>query len=157
MDTADIALMIPIVAIIMGIAFAMLALWLNYRRKRELFQLYHAQRMAAIEKGVELPPLPGEIFEGLRPPSLTARTRAAAEPSILGHLRRGLTLLFVGIIIFVALIFTAGLDVAWWGLIPSAIGVADLLFYFVTAHKLNAGATQQGNQPEGPQPPDDRR
>jgi len=30
-------------------------MWLDFRKKRELFQLHHAERMAAIEKGIDLP------------------------------------------------------------------------------------------------------
>ena len=56
------ALLIPIVAIIGGVASGMFATYHRMRRERELPQLYHAERMAAIEKGVELPPLPPELF-----------------------------------------------------------------------------------------------
>jgi hypothetical protein len=134
-----IAIMIPIISIVMGIGFGMLALTLSYRRKREIFQLYHAQRMAAIEKGVELPPLPPEIFEGFKP-SFTAQSH-------LRHLWRGLMLVFLGIILFVAIYFSDGIEDAWWGLIPAAFGLADLLYYFLAARKL---ALQDSMTPGAP-------
>jgi hypothetical protein len=53
---AVLALVIPIVAIVFGISVAMLGMWLDFRKKREMFELHHAERMAAIEKGIDLPP-----------------------------------------------------------------------------------------------------
>lgn len=51
------AVVIPIVAIVGGISFAAYSMYLKVRRQREILQLHHAERMAAIEKGIELPPL----------------------------------------------------------------------------------------------------
>ena len=51
-----VALFIPIIAIIFGVGIGMLALYLGYRKRKELFVLYHQERMAALEKGVDLPP-----------------------------------------------------------------------------------------------------
>jgi hypothetical protein len=135
-----IAMMIPIVAIVMGIGFGMLSLTLSYRRKREIFQLYHAQRMAAIEKGVELPPLPPEVFEGFKPSSFTPQSPLQN----LRHLRRGLMLLFIGGILFVAIYASDGLEDAWWGLIPAAIGLADLFYYALAGRKLAAQDSTPG-------------
>src|SRR5215472_1893751 len=86
------ALMIPIAAIVLGIGAGMLAIWVDYRKKREFFQLHHAERMAAIEKGIEVPPLPPEFFANYR----KQRTPEDA-------LRHGLLWLFVGIAVTVAL------------------------------------------------------
>lgn len=36
---------------------------LNYWRKRDIFRLHHAERMAAIDKGVQMPTLPREFFQ----------------------------------------------------------------------------------------------
>ncbi len=132
------AMMIPIIAIIMGIGIAMLALWLDYRKKRDMFQMHHAERMAAIEKGIELPPLPSQFFQDYR--------HGASEPS--RHLRSGLVLLFVGCAIFVALHQVAGPDVAWWGLVPAAIGAALLLFYVLVGRKLGVKNGRPGAGPE---------
>ena len=50
---------------------------LNYRRKRDIFRLHHTQRMAAIEKGVQIPPLPREFFQddGAESPPQGRRSR----------------------------------------------------------------------------------
>src|SRR5580658_1417162 len=76
--------LIPIIAIVMGLSVAMLCLYLDFRKKRELFQLYHAERMAAIEKGIELPPLPPEFFGD----------SGDREPKASRHRRQGLILSF---------------------------------------------------------------
>ena len=123
--TAVIAVMIPIVAIVMGIGIGMLSLLLDYRKKREMFAMHHKERLAAIEKGMEVPPLPAEFFQDTR----RHRVRTHAD-----YLRRGLMLLLVGIAITIALYDTLHHDYLW-GLVPSALGVANLLFYFVESRK----------------------
>lgn len=124
------ALFIPIVAIIMGFGIGMLGLWFDYRKKREIFELHHKERMAAIEKGMDLPPLPAELFRDSR------RRREPAD-----YLRRGLVWLLVGIAIVIALLTTpgAGPQGAFWGLLPAAVGLAQLIFYFVECRKPRSG------------------
>lgn len=108
--------LVPILAIVMGIGIGMLSLYLDFRKKREMFQLFHAERMAAIEKGIELPPLPPEFFGNYRDP----------ESAVSRNRRRGLILLFAGIATTVALLGTANRHV-WWGLLPIALGAAYLV------------------------------
>ena len=52
------ALLIPILAVVLGLATAMLTINLSYRKKKEMFTLYHQERMAAIDKGIEIPSIP---------------------------------------------------------------------------------------------------
>jgi hypothetical protein len=122
--------LIPITAIVMGIGMGMLALWLDFRRKRDLFELHHKERMAAIEKGMDVPPLPPELFRDYR------RRRAPAD-----YLRRGLVLLLVGGAVVIALYMSpgAGAKAAFWGLVPAAIGLGNLIFYFVEGRKPPTG------------------
>jgi hypothetical protein len=136
METDQIAVFIPIVGIIMGIGIGMLALYLGYRKKRDIYELHHKERMAAIEKGIELPPLPVEFFRD--GPDLGKRTPE-------GRLRSGLVLLFVGAAIAYALSRTA--QNQWvWGLIPASVGLANLLSYALTRKKPAGG----GMPPEAP-------
>jgi|ERR1700676_402802 hypothetical protein len=126
------ALSIPIVAIVMGIGLAMLGLWFDYRKKKEMFELHHKERMAAIEKGVDVPPLPAEFFQ-------ITRRQGFNDPAIL--LRRGLILLLAG----VALIFAASYslkELSFWGLIPAAVGLAYLISYLVERKRSPAGGDQ---------------
>jgi Flp pilus assembly protein TadB len=122
--TEVIAVMIPIVAIVMGIGIGMLSLLLDYRKKREMFAMHHKERLMAIEKGMEVPPLPPEFFQnGHR------RPRSSAD-----NLRRGLILLLVGAAIMVALYNTYNRTYLW-GLVPAAIGIAQLLTYYIESRK----------------------
>jgi Domain of unknown function (DUF6249) len=109
---------LPVIAVVLGITCAMFGMYLDFRKKRELLQLYHVERMAAIEKGIELPPLPDEYLSGRSGRySSPARTR-----------RKGLILLFLGIAIALGL-WTAGADgdAFWLGLVPIGLGLAFLL------------------------------
>jgi hypothetical protein len=119
------AAVLPIVAIVCGISFAAYSMYLKVRRQRETLQLYHAERMAAIEKGIELPPLPAELLhDGPRDLDCRGRGRRYRRNS-------GLTLMFVGVAITVALWQANGDKSFWWGLVIIAWGlgrvVSDLL------------------------------
>jgi Domain of unknown function (DUF6249) len=121
--TEVIAIMVPIVAIVMGVGIGMLGLFLDYRKKREIYAMHHKERLLAIEKGMEVPPLPPEFFRDSR------RVRAPGE-----YLRRGLILLLVGIAITIAL-FDATRRNYLWGLVPTAMGIANLLYYYIESRK----------------------
>jgi len=123
MWTEIIGVLIPVIAIVMGIGFGTVTIFLNYRKRSEMFALYHQERMAAIEKGIELPPLPAEFFAEngkVRPPH--------------GRLLSGLVWLFIGLSLMVALYFTHS-NGALFGLIPTAIGLAYLIYYFAVGKK----------------------
>jgi Domain of unknown function (DUF6249) len=122
--TEIIAVMIPIVAIVMGIGIGMLTLFLDYRKKREMFALHHKERLAAIEKGMDVPPLPPEFFQDPR-----RRPRSQSD-----YLRRGLIMLLIGIAITVALYSSSRRDYLW-GLLPIAFGVANLIYCYLESRK----------------------
>ena len=61
MDPGVIGVFIPIVAIVMGIGIGMLSIWSEHKRKSQLLEQNHRERMHAIEKGIELPPLPPNL------------------------------------------------------------------------------------------------
>ena len=119
--------LIPITATVMGIGIAMLGVWLDYRKKSEIFALHHKERMAAIEKGMDVPPLPPELFH-----------RGGRTPA--DCLRRGLVWLLIGGAIMIAMLIE-GHRGAMYGLIPAAVGLANLIFYFL-----------QPRVPDGPKP-----
>jgi hypothetical protein len=120
------AMVIPIVAIVLGIGIAALGMFLDFRKKREFFQLHHAERMAAIEKGIELPPLPPEFFQSQR--------RWQRTPA--DQLRRGLVFLLVGAAVTAALYYQPESHrQALWGLVLVAVGLANLLSYAVAGRQ----------------------
>jgi Domain of unknown function (DUF6249) len=119
-----IAVMIPIVAIVMGIGIGMLSLFLDYRKKQDMFALHHKERLAAIEKGMEVPPLPPEFFQDPR-----RRPRSQSD-----YLRRGLVMVLIGIAITIAL-YSASPHNYLWGLLPIAAGVANLIWCYLESRR----------------------
>lgn len=118
---------VAIVAILTGvglpIAVLTLHLVLNYHKRRRLMELHHAERMAAIERGMELPPLPIELLEGPR------RRTTSLLP--------GLVWFFVGFAVMIAMRAT-GESEGMIGLVPAGVGVAYLIYYFTEGRKIEA-------------------
>jgi hypothetical protein len=110
---------IPVVAIIMSLGFAMLALWTNHQRKSQMLEQLHRERMAAIEKGIELPPVNVEDIANSSSPS-------SANPARV--LRSGVLLLAIGIVLYFAINESGGREGALFGLIPAAVGLANLVY-----------------------------
>ncbi len=69
---------------------------LNYYKRRKLMELHHTERMAAIERGMEIPPLPIELIDGR---SVPKRRRTALLP--------GLVWFFVGLAVVVGALVDA--------------------------------------------------
>jgi cadmium resistance protein CadD (predicted permease) len=128
MDIEILALFIPIITIVLGVAIAIVWIVTSHRHKVQRSEMRHKERMAAIEKGFELPPEPVE-------------PEVARKP---GGLRSGLVGLLVGIVLYLALRAVADDDVALFGLIPAAIGLANLISYFVEARKNGGDAAKRG-------------
>jgi len=99
---------------------------LSFRKRVRLVELHHAERMAAIERGMDLPPLPIELLEGR---SSTRRRRSSLLP--------GLVWLFVGLAVLIAM-RTVARDESLFGLIPTAVGLAYLIYYAVEGRKIEA-------------------
>ena len=133
--------MIPIVAIVMGISIGMLGMYLRYQRRKEMFALHHQERMAAIEKGIELPPLPEAFF--------AEDSRWSRHRSPHAHLLVGLILSFVGIIVTIGLYRQGDVDYIF-GMTPGVIGLAFLIFYF-TVGKKQAEAIEAAEKAKAPQ------
>jgi hypothetical protein len=133
------SLMIPIVAIVMGIGLVMLSIYIDFLKKREILNAVHRERMAAIEKGIELPPLPPEIFQ--------AKDRGRGR-SPTRTLERGLILIFVGIAIGVAL-WRTGKDAAWFGLVPFGLGLAYVISSRFRAAELPPPASGSTSATDG--------
>jgi hypothetical protein len=123
-DMSFVENVIPLAIVVMGVcaplAVVILRVVVDYRKKREIFQLHHAERMAAIEKGIDVPPLPREFFTD-------HRFRSPGR-----FLHRGLVWTLVGVAVTAALWETHSEDFRpMWGLVPVAYGLGNLLFHFV--------------------------
>jgi uncharacterized membrane protein HdeD (DUF308 family) len=103
--------------------FGILGIALSYRHNRHLIDLVHEERMSALEKGLEAPPLP-------------ARASAfRSDPPASSYLHRGLIFTLLGLSLIAAFGVNAGVKSALWGLPVAACGAAYLILYFVTARK----------------------
>jgi uncharacterized protein DUF6249 len=125
--------LIPIFGIVIPIGggLAALVVWftLNYHKRRKLMELHHVERMAAIERGMDIPPLPIELIDGRSTPK---RRRTALLP--------GLVWFFIGLA-FVLGILAGDADgdmPMFVGLVPLGIGLAYLIYYFVEGRKVEA-------------------
>jgi hypothetical protein len=130
METGSIAVFIPIVAIVMGIGIGMLAIWSEHKRKAQLLEQNHRERMHAIEKGIELPALPANLVGGSNGPS----TASAAK-----SLRSGIMLTLIGVLLYVAIDRVGAEEAALFGLIPAAIGIANLMYAAILWQKEKRG------------------
>lgn len=127
--------LIPLFAILFSIGgpIAALIIWftLNYHKRRKLMELHHTERMAAIERGMEIPPLPIELIDGRSTPK---RRRSALLP--------GLVWFFIGLALTVGLLSGSSHDTdevpLFVGLIPLGIGLAYLIYYFVEGRRIEA-------------------
>lgn len=116
-----IGVFIPIVAIVMGIGIGMLSIWSEHKRKSQLLEQNHRERMHAIEKGLELPPLPANLVGA---GSSNGPSTASAAKSV----RSGVMLVLIGIVLFFAITVVGAKEAALFGLIPAAVGVANLVY-----------------------------
>lgn len=113
-----IGISIGAVAVPLGLGIAILAVWSDYKKRQNLIQACHQERMAALDKGLELPPYPRELFAD----SDSAEQRAPST-----GLRPGLILL--------------GLGVGTWfcfgklAFILVGFGAAYLLYYAIEGRK----------------------
>ncbi len=133
MDPGIIGVFIPIVAIVMGIGIGMLSIWTEHKRKSQLLEQYHKERLSALERGVALPELDRRLvaLDENEPP-----TAAKA-------FRNGLMMLLIGIILYFALDQLIGDRLSLFGLIPAAVGIANLMYGVLLLRKEQAEKDSQ--------------
>lgn len=120
---AVLGVFIGLCSAILVLSIPIIYLILRSRRLHRAMELTHAERMAAIERGMELPTSSLELLGDQIAKS--KRPRTALLP--------GLVWLFVGIAISVSLPFSVDQHETPMlvGLIPAGIGLAYLIYYFV--------------------------
>lgn len=123
-----IGLSIGAFATVMGIGIAWLAIWSDYRKRKDLLAACHAERLAALERGLEVPPFPAEFH--------TSDTNACDGPRDNG-LKSGLLWLAAGIGLWLFLSpNNKGFFHPSVGAIPGAIGVAYLIYFLLEGRRL---------------------
>ena len=125
MNVNIVALFGIVFAVGLPLSIPIVFLVLSYRRRVRLVELHHAERMAAIERGMDLPPLPIELLEGRS----TRRRRSSLLP--------GLVWLFVGLALLICM-RSVSRDESLFGLIPTAVGLAYLIYYAIEGRKVEA-------------------
>ncbi len=131
MDPGD---FIPLVAIVLSLGLAMLGLYFRHRRH----EMSHRERMAAIEKNMQLP---DSFFQEPAPASKT-------------YLLRGIIWLAVGVgfvAFFAAVAIVKSVEIlafAALGLIPAGVGLAYLFVYRKTRADEAGQPTSPGSSPE---------
>jgi len=128
---------IPIVAIVFGIGIAMLGLWTDHQRRSQKLEHMHRERMAAIEKGV---PLPASSEDRER----DRGDDKWQDPARM--LRSGILLLALGIILYFAIETSGGHEGALFGLVPAALGVANLAYAAVLFKRERNRAEEKERQ-----------
>ena len=136
MNEQIVGTLIPIVAIVMSLLIPIIYQITDYRRRRNILEALHKERMASIERGIEPKPLPEELLNPYR------RNR---HPR---YLLTGMIWTFIGIGIFVFLGAVAGDDVRWIGLIPGGVGLAYLLYHLIEGrHERQVEPPGAGSSP----------
>jgi hypothetical protein len=123
MNPGVIGAFIPIVAITFGIGIGCLAIWSEHKRKLELIDRLHRERMLALEKGVEPPALPPAMVG-----QLASKPRPASRYLWPLAMRNGLMLLFGGIVLYFAVDNAGGEEGAMFMLVPAVLGLANLIY-----------------------------
>jgi len=132
---------IPLVSVVLGIAMIIVSIVTKHRRQMQELDNRHRERMAAIEKGLDLPPDPvAERVEA------TERVRSARRSGS-DYLLRGLIWLGVGIALSVSDNVFGG-DNRTFGWIALAVGVAYLIYFGLEGRK-NGPPPSSGPPPGG--------
>jgi len=133
-------LLIGALGIVMGCAIPIVAITLDFIKRKRFMELAHQQRMAAIEKGIDLPPLSMALLEENR----GYRRRSSS-------LLRGLVWLFMGLGIMVALYARdEEFRKAVYGAIPAGVGLAYLIYYFAEGKKVEEELRKTEPPPPNP-------
>ena len=135
---------IPLTAITLGIVAGITSMVLKHRVKKALLEAYHRERVAAIECGMtEMPPMPPELVRILRGDAPRPADGMKAGVNLL----IGLVLLLAGAVLALALSAVAGSDVGLFGLLPAAVGLANLLYFFIVRAQTQAAPPSTPDAP----------
>jgi hypothetical protein len=131
--------LVPVLGVIFAVGLPLsipiVYIALNYRKRKRLMELSHAERMAAIERGMEVPPLPLELIDG------NSRKRRSS-------LLPGLVWFFIGLAMVAGYLLGGDLGdgdelPVVFGLVPLGIGLAYLIYYALEGRHVEARQAEQ--------------
>lgn len=123
MEPALLGISIPIVAIICGVGIGSLSIWSEHKRKAQLLDQLHRERMLALEKGVEPPAIaPGLVGD------LTAKSKPVPRFLWPRAMRNGIAMLFSGVVLYFGVDRAGGDEGAIFMLVLAGLGVANLIY-----------------------------
>lgn len=131
MNEDALGVMIPLTAVFMSLLIPIVYAIVDYRRRRDVVEAHHKERLAAIERGMDIPALPESFYNPYQ-----RKPRA---------LLWGMIWFFVGIALVISLGRVAGEEVMYFGLIPTGVGLAYLLYYAIEGRKENVPAASAGD------------
>lgn len=131
MSSDVIGTFIPIVAIVMGVGLAIIEAIGSHRRRSQALEQRHRERMAAIEKGIELPP------EANDPEAQLELAKAMRKPRFL---LRGLVIGGIGAALVLTRNGAVDDTVYRIGWVLVAVGVAHLIYYAFEGRKEPAAS-----------------
>jgi hypothetical protein len=109
-DAGVVALLIPIVAVVGGMAIAIVGVIIKGKEE----ELKHKERIIAMEKGIPIP-----VSEPLPPKK--------EKPRYLAIRAWGLVITLIGVAVMISIAIGSDLRNGIWGLIPTGLGVGLLL------------------------------
>jgi hypothetical protein len=134
MNPQIVGVFIPIVAIVLGVSVAIVSIVTAHRQRMQRADFRHRERLAAIDKGLELPPDPPDFDTN----------GALRRPRFL---LRGLVLVFVGITLTLALLQLPEAVPYLFGMIPTAVGVGYVLYYVIEGRR-ESSLQAKGSPPD---------
>lgn len=136
------ALLIPITAIVGGLSIPIIYILTHHKKRQQLLEQNHKERMLALEKGIELPPVPVELLR--RDVFDSPEDHQSGWGEADKYLRSGITWLFVGLALAGVVWLKNEPENAGWALIPIAVGLAKLLFYRLAGQRAQPASKDSG-------------
>jgi len=130
----ELGILVPIFAIVFGIMIPIVWIYQDQRTKQKLIEGRHKERLAALERGVDYQPepLPLDVLFGR-----SKSTNPKSSPTLLW----GLILTFGGVAIAI------GRSDVRDGSVVVAIGIALLLYHFLTRVRKDQANKTEGDPP----------
>jgi hypothetical protein len=129
MNAAELGVLLPIIIVTLSLGYAIVSTVMRSRERVAALEHRHKERLAAIEKGIELPPELPLVDEDASGPKKASR-----------FLLRGLVCLGIGIAIAFSALTVMPEELLLPASILIAIGTALTIYYFVVARRDEPGA-----------------